>query len=182
MIRRQMLYRIRKPLIVMMPKSMLRNKRSVSSLAELSRGGFQNLIPDSTSKAGKPVRRVVACAGKVYYDLLEEAEARGVTDVAIVRVEQLYPFPRPALIEELQRFPAARELVWCQEEPMNQGAWYQIQHHLRHCAQEGQSVHYAGRERSPAPACGHFSTHQAEQAKLVENALVGELNGDSPAD
>ncbi|HRY01269.1 MAG: 2-oxoglutarate dehydrogenase E1 component [Rhodanobacteraceae bacterium] len=182
MIRRQMLYRIRKPLIVMMPKSMLRNKRSVSSLAELSRGGFQNLIPDSTSKAGKPVRRVVACAGKVYYDLLEEAENRGITDVAIVRVEQLYPFPRPALIEELQRFPAAKELVWCQEEPMNQGAWYQIQHHLRYCAQEGQSVHYAGRERSPAPACGHFGTHQAEQAQLVEDALVGELNGDSPAD
>ncbi|MCB1559974.1 MAG: 2-oxoglutarate dehydrogenase E1 component [Xanthomonadales bacterium] len=182
MIRRQMLYRIRKPLIVMMPKSMLRNKRSVSSLAELSRGGFQNLIPDSTSKAGKPVRRVVACAGKVYYDLLEEAEKREITDVAIVRVEQLYPFPRPALIEELQRFPAAKELVWCQEEPMNQGAWYQIQHHLRYCAQEGQSVHYAGRERSPAPACGHFNTHQAEQGKLVEDALVGELNGDSPAD
>jgi len=182
MIRRQMCRSIRKPLVVMTPKSMLRHKRSVSTLDELSNGGFQTLIPDSHAADPAKVKRVVACAGKVYYDLLEEAEKRELQDVALVRVEQLYPFPRPELIAELDRFPKANRLVWCQEEPMNQGAWYQIQHHLRFCAGDKRSVHYAGRNRSPAPACGHFDTHQAEQAQLVNDALTGDLNGDSPAD
>ena len=118
---------------------------------------------------------MVACSGKVYYDLLEEANKRGITDVALVRVEQLYPFPREELIDELKRFPNATDLVWCQEEPQNQGAWYQIQHHLRFCLQGKQNLSYAGRARSPAPAAGHLATHNAEQAKLVEDALVAKL-------
>ncbi len=178
MLRRQMVRNSRKPLIVMTPKSMLRNKLSTSSMADLAKGGFQNLIPDSTSKSGKSVTRVVICAGKVYYDLVEEAEKSGVNDVAIVRIEQLYPFPREDLIAELKRFPAATDVVWCQEEPMNQGAWYQIAHHLRFCISSAQALHYAGRPRSPAPACGHFSTHVAEQSALVEQALTAKLNGD----
>jgi len=179
MIRRQMKRRARKPLVVMTPKSMLRNKLSVSTMEDLATGGFQNLIPDSLAKDPKKVTRVVACAGKVYYDLLEEHEKSGCKNTAVVRVEQLYPFPRELLTHELKRFPKATEVVWCQEEPQNQGAWYQIQHHLRFCMQGSQSLHYAGRTRSPAPACGHYATHAKEQAKLVEEALVGNLADDT---
>lgn len=178
MIRRQMKRRARKPLVVMTPKSMLRHKLSVSTLEDLASGGFQNLIPDGLVKDAKKASRVVVCSGKVYYDLLEEHEKRGLTDVAIVRVEQLYPFPRELLINELKRFAKAKDVVWCQEEPQNQGAWYQIQHHLRFCLQSGQNLSYAGRARSAAPACGHYATHAKEQAKLVEDALVGKLGGD----
>ena len=178
MIRRQMKRPARKPLIVMTPKSLLRHKLAISTLDDLAKGEFQRLIPDSTVKAPAKASRVVLCSGKVYYDLLEEHEKRGLTDVALVRVEQLYPFPRPELIAELKRFSKASTVVWCQEEPMNQGAWYQIQHHLRFCLAPGQSLHYAGRSRSPAPACGHFNTHVAEQAKLVDDALSGQINDD----
>jgi 2-oxoglutarate dehydrogenase E1 component len=176
MIRRQMRRAIRKPLVVMTPKSLLRAKQSVSSLDELASGRFQDLIPDSTTRDPKKVRRVVACSGKVYYDLAAGAEERGINDVALVRVEQLYPFPRAALSAELKRFPAAKEFVWCQEEPMNQGAWYQIHHHLRACMSAKHALSYAGRTRSPAPAVGHYQTHRIEQDKLVEDALVSALD------
>jgi 2-oxoglutarate dehydrogenase E1 component len=175
MLRRQMKRPTRKPLVVMTPKSMLRNRMSVSQLSDLSEGGFQRLIPDTYAADAKAVSRVVLCAGKVYYDVLEDAEKRALKNVAIVRVEQLFPFPRPELIAELKRFASAREVIWCQEEPQNQGAWYQIQHHLRACLQPKQRLSYAGRSRSPSPACGHFATHVKEQAKLVEDALVSPL-------
>ncbi|KFN46830.1 2-oxoglutarate dehydrogenase E1 component [Arenimonas metalli] len=176
MLRRQMLRGTRKPLVVMTPKSMLRNKLSVSTLDELAKGGFQSLIPDSTAKDAKKARRVIVCGGKVYYDLVEAAEAKKITDVAIVRVEQLYPFPRPELAAELKRFAGAKEVVWCQEEPMNQGAWYQIRHHLDFCLGKGQSLSYAGRSRSASPAAGHLNTHNEEQARLIEDALVNAPN------
>ncbi|PKM07916.1 MAG: 2-oxoglutarate dehydrogenase E1 component [Gammaproteobacteria bacterium HGW-Gammaproteobacteria-4] len=182
LLRRQMKRNTRKPLVVMSPKSLLRHKLAVSSLAELAEGGFQTVIADSTATNAKKVKRVVACSGKVYFDLVEEAQKRGIDDVAIVRVEQLYPFPRPLLIEQIKRYPAATDLVWCQEEPMNQGAWYQIQHHLRACVQPGQALHYAGRARSPAPAAGHLKTHVAEQVALVEDALTGSPNHGESAD
>ncbi len=179
MLRRQMLRPARKPLVVMTPKSMLRHKLSVSTLDELSGGGFQELIADSSCKDPKKARRVVVCGGKVYWDLVEALEAKKVKDVALVRVEQLYPFPRPALAAELKRFGAAKEVVWCQEEPMNQGAWYQIRHHLEACLATGQSLSYAGRARSAAPAAGHLATHNAEQAALIEDALVNAPNGNT---
>ncbi len=172
MLRRQMLRGTRKPLVVMTPKSMLRHKLSVSTLDDLAKGGFQTLIPDSTAKDAKKTRRVVVCGGKVYYDLLEDAEKRGITDVAIVRVEQLYPFPRSELSAELKRFGKTTEVVWCQEEPQNQGAWYQIRHHIEACLAKGQTVSYAGRGHSAAPACGHLSQHNIEQAALLAAALV----------
>ncbi|KGO99553.1 2-oxoglutarate dehydrogenase E1 component [Novilysobacter defluvii] len=180
MIRRQMHMQVRKPLVVMTPKSLLRHKLAVSSLAELSDGGFQKLIPDASADP-KKVKRVVVCGGKVYYDLLEEAQKRGVEDVALVRVEQLYPFPREELAAELARFPQA-DVVWCQEEPQNQGAWYQIRHHLTHCLAEGQGLNYAGRSRSPSPAVGHFADHVVEQERLVADALVNPLRGENPTD
>ena len=176
MLRRQMRRATRKPLVVMTPKSMLRHKLSVSTLDELAKGGFQELIADTSCKDPKKARRVVVCGGKVYYDLLEALEAKKVKDVALVRVEQLYPFPREALAAELKRFGAAKEVVWCQEEPMNQGAWYQIRHHLDFCLAKGQSLSYAGRARSASPAAGHLNTHNAEQAQLIEDALVNAPN------
>ena len=114
---------------------------------------------------------MVVCGGKVYYDLLEEQQKRGLDNVAIVRIEQLYPFPRPQLAAELKRFASATDVVWCQEEPQNQGAWYQIRHHLAACLQPGQTLHYAGRARSPSPAAGHLADHVAEQTALVADAL-----------
>ena len=171
MIRRQLHMTTRKPLVVMTPKSLLRHKLAVSSLAELADGHFQQVIADAKADA-KAVKRIVACSGKVYYDLLEDAEKRGQDDAALIRVEQLYPFPRPLLREQLRRYPLARDVIWCQEEPQNQGAWFQIQHHLRACLDNGQSLFYAGRARSPSPAAGHFNDHVEEQKKLIADALV----------
>jgi 2-oxoglutarate dehydrogenase E1 component len=182
MLRRQMLRDVRKPLIVLTPKSLLRHKLAVSSLDDLNQGAFQLVIPDTISKPGQKTRRVVLCSGKVYYDLVEDAGKRGVSDVAIVRVEQLYPFPRAQVSAQIEKYPATKEIVWCQEEPMNQGAWYQIQHHLLACIGEQHSLHYAGRTRSPAPAAGHMNTHIAEQAALVEQALVAPPGVDHAAE
>ena len=164
------------------PKSLLRHKLAVSSLDDLANGGFQLVIPDTTAKPGQKTRRVVLCSGKVYYDLIEDAAKRGVGDVAIMRVEQLYPFPRKEVAEQLAKYPATKEIVWCQEEPMNQGAWYQIQHHLLAVIGDDHSLHYAGRVRSPAPAAGHLPSHIAEQAALVEQALVGAPGFDHAAE
>ena len=171
MLRRQMKMDTRKPLVVMTPKSLLRHKLAVSTLDELANGEFQHLIPDAAANP-KKVKRVVACSGKVYYDLLEDQHKRGQDDVAIVRVEQLYPFPREALAAVLRGYAKATEVVWCQEEPQNQGAWYQIKHHLQACLAKGQGLSYAGRSRSPSPAVGHFADHVAEQQQLVADALV----------
>ncbi|MBC7989949.1 MAG: 2-oxoglutarate dehydrogenase E1 component [Luteimonas sp.] len=181
MIRRQMRMKTRKPLVVMTPKSLLRHKLAVSSLDELANGEFQHLIPDASTDA-KSVKRVVACSGKVYYDLLDEAQKRGLKDVALLRIEQLYPFPRAQLAAELKRYTKATDLVWCQEEPQNQGAWYQIQHHLQACLQPKQALHYTGRARSPAPAVGHFNDHVAEQQQIVADALVNALVGKPAAE
>jgi 2-oxoglutarate dehydrogenase E1 component len=117
------------------------------------------------------VRRVVLCSGKVYYDLLQARGERGIDDIAILRVEQLYPFPRKRLAELLEGYAAAREIVWCQEEPRNQGAWYQIQHHLRVLARANQSLGYAGRAPSASPACGDAGLHRQQQQALVDVAL-----------
>src|SRR5688500_12949746 len=181
MIRRQMRMKTRKPLVVMTPKSLLRHKLAVSTLDELSGGEFQHLIPDAKADP-KKVKRVVLCSGRVYYDLFEEVQKQGLEEVAVIRVEQLYPFPRTQLAAELKRHGKATEVVWCQEEPQNQGAWYQIKHHLDVCLQPKQSLHYAGRARSPSPAVGHFNDHVAEQQQLVADALVNPLNGKHAAE
>jgi 2-oxoglutarate dehydrogenase E1 component len=182
MIRRQMLRPVRKPLIVMTPKSLLRHKLAVSTLDELANGSFQLVIGEHRELPAKKVKRVVLCSGKVYYDLLEDAEKRDQKDVAIVRVEQLYPFPRAEVTAELDKYPSAKEVIWCQEEPMNQGAWFQIRHHLQACTGSKHSLSYAGRARSPAPAAGHLNTHVAEQAALVEQALVAPVGTDHSAE
>ena len=181
MLRRQLCMTTRKPLVVMSPKSLLRHKLAVSSLDELANGEFQHVIGDAGADP-KKVKRVVLCSGKVYYDLLEDQHKRGQDDVALIRIEQLYPFPRALLATELKKFGKAAEVVWCQEEPQNQGAWYQIQHHLRACLQPKQVLGYAGRPRSPSPAVGHMADHLHELQQLLADAFTNPVAGVAVAD
>ncbi len=171
MLRRQMVRPLRRPLIVMTPKSLLRHKLAVSNLDELSRGTFRNVIDEIDPLETSAVRRVVFCSGKVYFDLLEQRRADGVGDVAIVRLEQLYPFPADGYEAAINRYPNAREVVWCQEEPQNQGAWYQIQHRLQDLLPVRCVLLYAGRAGSAAPASGIHQVHLEQQKALVTAAL-----------
>ena len=172
MLRRQALRPLRKPLIVMTPKSLLRHELSVSTLAELTGGGFATMIDEIDSLQPARVRRVVFCSGKVYFDLLQARRAASLDAVAIVRIEQLYPFPAQEYSAVLARYARASQLVWCQEEPQNQGAWFQIRHRLQELAGDGRPVYYAGRPPAAAPATGAARIHQAEQRQLVETALT----------
>lgn len=173
MIRRQMLRKARKPLIVMTPKSLLRHKLATSTKEQLTEGGFQTVIPDRRIK-DKDVKRIIFCSGKVYYDLLEQLTKEENTSVALSRVEQLYPFPRKALSKQLDRYANVKEVIWCQEEPINQGAWFQIRHHLQHCIADRFPLYYAGRKGSPSPAVGALKVHIKEQQQLVKDAIHGE--------
>ncbi len=175
MLRRQMLRPLRKPLIVMTPKSLLRHRLSSSPLGELQAGRFQLVIPEVDLLDPAGVQRIVFSSGKVYFDLLEARRAKGSTDVALVRIEQLYPFPTADYAANLAKYPAAREIVWCQEEPQNQGAWYQIRHQLQRPLQAGQQVFYAGRRGAAAPAPGIFQLHVQQQQALVETALSAQV-------
>ena len=171
MLRRQMVRPLRKPLIVMTPKSLLRHKLAVSTLDELTHGGFRTLIDEPDPQDPAAVRRVVFCSGKVYYDLLERRRADGLKDVALVRLEQLYPFPAEEYAATLGRYPNAHELVWCQEEPQNQGAWYQIRHRLQEPLSTVDVLLYAGRRGAAAPAAGIYDLHVKQQQALVNAAL-----------
>ncbi len=171
MIRRQMLRPYRKPLIVMTPKSLLRHKLSTSSLEELHSGEFQTVIGEIDQHKDTQIKRIIFCTGKVYFDLLEQRREAQQDDVAILRVEQLYPFPRDAVIKQIERYKNASEVVWCQEEPKNQGAWYQILHHFKACIRAEHTLYYAGRDASASPAAGYLSTHRDQQAKLIDDAL-----------
>jgi len=172
MLRRQMLRSLRKPLVVMTPKSLLRHELSVSALSDLQSGNFAQVIDEIDEISAAQVKRIVFCSGKVYFDLLKARRKDAVKDVALVRIEQLYPFPLPAYEAILKKYSAAREIVWCQEEPQNQGAWYQIRHRLEEpLARDRHQLLYAGRGHAAAPATGISKVHDAEQASLVEAAL-----------
>ena len=176
LLRRQMVRTFRKPLIVMSPKSLLRHKEAVSTLEELADGRFHTVIGETEKLAAKKVRRVIICCGKVYYELLAHRREHGIEDVAIIRFEQLYPFPHEAFKIELARFPNAKDVVWCQEEPQNQGAWYRLRAYFRADALPHQTVAYAGRPVSASPAVGYMSKHQAQQKQLIEDAFAPELS------
>ncbi len=171
MIRRQMVRPLRKPLIVLTPKSLLRHKLAVSRLAELETSNFFPILPEVDEIQSEKVKRIVLCSGKVYYDLLEKRRENNQTEAAILRVEQLYPFPELELKEALALYTNATEIVWCQEEPKNQGAWYHIHHHLTAVITQQQQLHYAGRQAAAAPAVGYLNLHQEQQAALVNDAL-----------
>lgn len=171
LLRRQMLRDLRKPLVVMTPKSLLRHRLASSPLSELSHGRFQPLIQEIDPLEARTVTRLVACSGKVFYDLLEARRKQQLDTVAIIRIEELYPFPSRELTAVLDRYPAVREVVWCQEEPQNQGAWYQIRHRLQEPLGRAQELYYAGRPAAAAPAPGVFQLHVYQQQVLVNTAL-----------
>jgi 2-oxoglutarate dehydrogenase E1 component len=176
-LRRQIRRNFRKPLIVMTPKSLLRHKSCQSKLEHFTDGSsFHRVMYDDVALCkDAEVRRVVLCSGKVYYDLFEEREKRGIKDVAFLRMEQLYPFPRKALTEQLARYPKA-EIVWCQEEPKNMGSWTFIESRIEQVLLElGSQCRrpiYVGREEAAAPATGLLRRHTEQQNKLVDYALT----------
>ena len=174
-LRRQMVRDLRKPLIIMTPKSLLRNKDATSPLSEFTKGSFQTVIPEQdeaiVKKAAK-VKRVIACSGKVYYDLVKKRTEREDDDVAIIRVEQLYLFPHKAVAAEIKRDPNATDVVWCQDEPQNQGAWFFVQHYIHENMLEGQKLGYSGRAASASPAVGYSHLHQEQQQALVDGAFA----------
>ncbi|MDP5031979.1 MAG: 2-oxoglutarate dehydrogenase E1 component [Paraglaciecola sp.] len=172
MLRRQILRPTRKPLIVMSPKSLLRHPLAVSSLEELSTGVFHNVIGEVDELVPSKVKRVVLCSGKVYYDLLEQRRKNEQDDIAIVRIEQLYPFPHAELAQAISDYQHVTDWVWCQEEPQNQGAWYCSQHHFWASIPEGAKLSYAGRLASASPAVGYISVHNQQQADLIADALT----------
>ncbi|SHI14558.1 2-oxoglutarate dehydrogenase E1 component [Ferrimonas marina] len=171
MIRRQTLRPMRRPLVVMSPKSLLRHPLAVSDLEELAHGTYQNVIGEVDELDPKGVNRVVFCSGKVYFDLLDKRRREGLTNVALVRVEQLYPFPAEEMSKVLEDYQHVTDFVWCQEEPQNQGAWYCSQHHFWQAIPSGANLSYAGREASAAPAVGYPSVHNKQQQALVNAAL-----------
>ena len=171
-LRRQMVRNLRKPLVIFTPKSLLRNKDATSPVSEFTHGSFQTVIPENKTLKADKVKRLVACSGKVYYDLVKHREAKGADDVAIIRVEQLYPFPHKAFAAELKKYPNATDLVWCQDEPQNQGAWFFIQHNIHENMQDGQKLGYAGRAASASPAVGYSHLHQDQQKALIEAAFA----------
>ena len=175
MLRRQVLRPLRKPLIAFTPKSLLRHKLATSTLEELAESGFQTIIPEIDPHDPAKTTRMIMCSGKVYYDLLEQKRAKELDDSIVVRIEQLYPFPQDDLDELIVQYPNLQDVVWCQEEPMNQGAWYCSQHHMRRSLaahpNKALNLRYAGREASAAPACGYMSTHAQQQQQLVNDAL-----------
>ncbi|AJW46298.1 2-oxoglutarate dehydrogenase [Ralstonia mannitolilytica] len=173
LLRRQMIRLFRKPLIILTPKSLLRSKDAVSPLSDLAKGHFETVIGDTAEdlNAAK-VKRVVACSGKVYYDLVNARKERGLTDTAIIRVEQLYPFPHKAFAAELKKYPNLTEVVWCQDEPQNQGAWFFVQHYIMENMTEGQKLGYAGRPASASPAVGYYAKHNEQQKALIDAAFA----------
>lgn len=173
LLRRQVVRPVRIPLIIMTPKSLLRHKLAVSAMEELTTGHYQLLIKEIDHEIEpKKVRKVVVCSGKVYYDLLAKRRENKQTDVAIIRIEQLYPFPYEELKAVFESYPKAKQVVWCQEEPMNQGAWFTGRHRLVKCMSPDQELIYAGREPMASTAAGYPALHNKQQIALVDQALA----------
>ncbi|WKB53697.1 2-oxoglutarate dehydrogenase E1 component [Eleftheria terrae] len=172
-LRRQQVRMFRKPLVIMTPKSLLRNKDATSPLAEFTKGEFRTVIGELNPQVdAAKVKRVIACSGKVYYDLVKKREEKKAADVAIIRVEQLYPFPHKAFAAELKKYPNLVDVVWCQDEPQNQGAWFFVQHYIHENMSEGQKLGYAGRPASASPAVGYAHLHQEQQKALLDQAFA----------
>jgi 2-oxoglutarate dehydrogenase E1 component len=177
LLRRQMVRMFRKPLVILTPKSLLRNKDATSPLSEFTRGEFRTVISEwNEGIAADKVKRVIVCSGKVYYDLNKRREEKKIDDAVILRVEQLYPFPHKAFSTELRKYPNATDIVWCQDEPQNQGAWFFVQHYIHENMLEGQKLGYAGRPASASPAVGYAHLHQEQQKALLDQAY-GKLKG-----
>ena len=179
MFRRQAIRPLRKPLVVMSPKSLLRHKEAISTIEELAEGRFYNVLDETDDLDKSKVERIVICSGKVFYDLRAARRERELENIAILRLEQLYPFPEAELLEILRSsYPNIVDAVWCQEESMNQGAWYASQHHIRRVIQRHKVdvyLRYVGRESSAAPAAGYMALHLEQMQQFIDEAL-----GDMP--
>jgi 2-oxoglutarate dehydrogenase E1 component len=172
LLRRQQVRMFRKPLVIMTPKSLLRAKDAASPLSEFTKGEFRTVIGNSNPEVdAAKVRRLVACSGKVAYDLIKRRDEKKAFDAVVMRVEQLYPFPHKAFAAELKKYPNATEIVWCQDEPQNQGAWFFVQHYIHENMLDGQKLGYSGRAASASPAVGYAHLHQEQQKALVEGAF-----------
>ncbi len=172
LLRQQMLVKVRKPLIVMTPKSLLRHREAISALEDLTGGSFHKVLGETHLEDNSKVKRILLCSGKLYYDLLDKRRELERDDIAIIRVEQLYPFPREELAAELDRYRNAGEFFWCQEEPKNQGAWFTSQHHMRQViGKERGYLEYIGRDFSAAPAVGYMSVHVKQLHALLDEAF-----------
>ncbi|MCW7508325.1 2-oxoglutarate dehydrogenase E1 component [Leptospira levettii] len=169
-LRRQILQSFRKPLIIMTPKSLLRLKDAASSLEDITTGAFKKILPDPVAKPDK-VEKLLFCSGKVYYDLRKAIDAQKLENVAVVRIEQLYPFPENHIKQMITSYGKLKKFVWVQEEPKNQGAWFFVRDRIEAVMPENKRLHYAGRSEFPSPACGHVVTHLKEQEDLVKDAL-----------
>jgi 2-oxoglutarate dehydrogenase E1 component len=177
-LRRQMIRPFRKPLILFTPKSLLRNKDATSPLTDLAEGHFMPVIGETHAEINaEQVKRVLICSGKVYYDLMNARKERERNDVVILRIEQLYPFAHKAFQAELQKYPNAKEIIWVQDEPQNQGPWFYIQHHLYENMTDGQRLGYAGRSASASPAVGYLAKHVEQQKALIEQAFADKFKG-----
>ena len=173
LLRRQMVRMFRKPLVIMTPKSLLRMKDATSPLTEFTRGEFRTVIPETDAAVDNAsVKRLIACSGKVYYDLVKKRAEKKNLDTAIIRVEQLYPFPHKAFAAELKKYPNLTDLVWCQDEPQNQGSWFFVQHYIHENMSEGQRLGYAGRPASASPAVGYAHLHQEQLKALLDQAFA----------
>ena len=171
MLRRQIIRPLRKPLIIMSPKSMLRHKESVSSLEDLAQGYFYPVISEVEDLDSKTVKRIIVCSGKIYYELLAYRKEYQIMNMAIIRLEQLYPFPHEEFQAEIDRFSNAKEVIWCQEEPGNQGAWHRIQHYLLRHMRADQVLGYALRASAASPAVGYTARHKFTQNELIVAAF-----------
>lgn len=172
LLRRQMLMQCRRPLVIMTPKSLLRHPDAASDISDLTYGGFKMVIPEVDDIVSEKVKRVILCSGKVYYDLLEKRRTDKRVDVAIIRIEQLYPFPDALTRIQVNRYKNAKKFIWCQEEPMNQGAWYSSQHHIRRAiGKNDHYLEYAGRPLLAAPAVGYMSSHKKQLCDLLNEAF-----------
>ena len=177
LLRRQMVRKLRKPLVVITPKSLLRHKEAVSNLDELAKGQFRTVIGEVDDINPTKVKRVVLCSGKIYYELMAYRREQDIKDIAVVRIEQLYPFPVDAFCAEIAKFPNAKEVVWCQEEPRNQGAWYWFasRQHLVKVLGQKQKLLLVSRPASASPAVGYYAKHNSQQKAVIENAF-GPIN------
>ena len=172
LLRRQVLRKFRSPLIIMSPKSLLRNPLAASPLFKFTEGKFRNVYEEQYDNI-KPekVDRVIMCSGKVFYELLTRRQDDQINNVAILRLEQLYPFPHDALKTELAKYPKVKDIIWTQEEPINQGAWYASRHHFTQSIIKGQTLHVIARDLYAAPAEGSIRLHNINQSEIIEKAL-----------
>jgi 2-oxoglutarate dehydrogenase E1 component len=170
-LRKQTLQEKKKPLIIMSPKSLLRHPMAVCNVEQLANGAFEPFIPDQEKEDPEKIKRMIICSGKVYYDLYKMRDKEEIDDIAIARLEQFYPFPDNDIADYLKKFKNVKEIIWCQEEPRNMGGWYFVFPRLQSQLKRGQKINYIGRPAAASTAAGQKKIHDAEQKRLLEEAL-----------